>query len=49
MAEKKYSLQERIAVKGTGKDAKNFPKDESRKVHPRVAEKLVKSGVVVKA
>lgn len=49
MVEKKYSLQERVAVKGTGKDEKNFPKGVTRKIHPRVADKLVKSGVVTKA
>lgn len=49
MAEKTYSLQERVAVTGTGKDEKNFPKGATRKIHPRVADKLVKSGVVAKA
>lgn len=48
MAEKKYTLQERITVTGTGKDERNFPKGESREVHPRLAEKLVKSGIVIK-
>lgn len=46
--EKKYTLSERIPVVGTGKDAKNFPKGEARDVHPRVAEKLLKRGVVEK-
>lgn len=46
--EKKYTLQERVTVTGTGRDGKNFPKGESREVHPRLAERLVKSGIVVK-
>jgi hypothetical protein len=48
MAEKKYSLKDRVAVIGTGKYA-GFPAKEERKVHPRVAEKLIKLGRATKA
>lgn len=46
--EKKYTLQERVTVTGTGRDVKNFPKGETREVHPRLANRLVKAGVVTK-
>ena len=46
--EKKYTLQDRIAVTGTGK-VSGFPAGETRKVHPRLANVLIKAGKAKRA